>query len=49
VVALGGGSDGPGLSTGTLVALVVAGLLGVALVLTLITVRYVRMTRPGGM
>ncbi|CAN5824159.1 hypothetical protein BH23ACT1_BH23ACT1_03910 [soil metagenome] len=36
-----------GLSTGSLVTLVVAGLLGVALALSLLTVRYVRATRPG--
>lgn len=35
-----------GLSTGSLVALVVAGLLAVALALSALTVRYVRATRP---
>ncbi|CAN5174619.1 hypothetical protein BH24ACT1_BH24ACT1_12590 [soil metagenome] len=37
-----------GFSTGSLVALVVAGLLTVALALSLLTVRYVRTTRPEG-
>ncbi len=35
-----------GMSTGSLVALIVAGLLGVALALSALTVRYVRATRP---
>ena len=35
-----------GLSTGSVIALVIAGLLGVAMALSLLTVRYVRATRP---
>lgn len=37
-----------GLSPGNVVALIVAGLLAVAMALTLLTVRYVRATRPEG-
>ncbi|MGI8759589.1 MAG: hypothetical protein ACR2K0_09820 [Acidimicrobiales bacterium] len=41
-------ASAPGLSTGRIVALIVAGFLGVASVLSLLTVRYWRATRPGG-
>lgn len=37
-----------GLSTGSVVALVISGLLAVAMALSLLTVRYVRATRPEG-
>lgn len=46
-LALEQAASSSGLSTGSLVALVVAGLLAVALALSLLTVRYVRATQPG--
>ena len=41
-------ANSTGLSPGSVVALVVAGLLAVAMALSLLTVRYVRATRPEG-
>lgn len=46
-LALEPAASSTGLSTGSLVVLVVAGLLAVALALSLLTVRYVRATQPG--